>query len=266
MRRSPAQLGFLVLALIGALAAPARAQMFSPELLTELLTELMYREGNARFTFSGYYARWENPFRVRVTRYSDLLGQRVTRGFRLIADTPASPLFEGKYSLNRRLRVGFWYNPIRGERLQKTVRVAENFEPLNLERNTDLGDLHVIYIGPRGLATQFGYYREHGRIRDRTNGTRRDYSLQSWNLWLTQRLDVFLPEQLLSARLDAQAIPFISAGYHPASGMNRAVSILTGIAVIHQERYSLSGTLWLFDVTHPEHTAMRVTGGLVIWF
>jgi hypothetical protein len=245
-----------------AFCGAARAQSFEPPVPTERVLVLLDREGNVRFTLSSYYTAWENPFRISVSTSSALLNRTVTRDFRLTASTPASPLFEGTYQVSRNWGVGFWYNPIRGERLQTTVQVAEKFIPLDLDRATDLMDLHAIYSLPRGLSAQVGYYREHGVIRDRSPLPlpRRIYTLNSWNLWLTQRLDVFTRGRLTSRRLEAQVVPFVSAGYHPASGLNRAVSVLTGVAVTYKEQLSLSGSVWLFDLAHP---ATRVTGGLV---
>jgi hypothetical protein len=231
---------------------------------TELVLVLLDREGNVLFTLSGFYTRWENPFKVPVTVFSELLDRPVSREFTLVADTPASPLIEGKYVLSRRWSVGFWYNPIRNERLRQTVRVAEVRYPLNLERDTDLADVHLIYSGKRGLTAQLGYYREKGTIKD-LNGDlpRRDYRLTSWNVWLTQRLDVMVPGRLISDRLDAHFIPFISAGYHTSADLNRAVSVLTGFAITFRERISLSSSVWFFDLSN---IATRVTAGLVIQY
>jgi hypothetical protein len=140
--------------------------------------------------------------------------------------------------------------------------VAEKFIPLDLERDTDLMDFHVIYSLPRGLSAQAGYYREHGTIRDNSPAPlpSRDYTLTSFNFWLTQRLDVFARGRLTSRRLDAQVVPFVSAGYHTASELNHAASILTGIAITFKEQLSLSGSVWWFDLSDP---ATRITGGLV---
>ena len=242
--------------------ATASAQSFEPPVPTERVLVLLDREGNVRFTLSGFYTSWENPFRVSVSTSSALLGRTVTRDFSLTADTPASPLFEGTYQVGRRWGVGFWYNPIRGERLQTTVQVAEKFIPLDLERDTDLMDFHVIYSLPRGLSTQLGYYREHGTIDDRSALPlpSRDYTLNSWNVWLTQRLDVFTRGRLNSPRLDAHLVPFVSMGYFPASSLNHATNVLTGIALTYREQLSLSASVWWFDLDNP---ATRITGGLV---
>jgi hypothetical protein len=246
------------------IAGPGRAQSFGPPVPTELVLVLLKRDANVRFTLSAFYTAWENPFQVTASVRSDLLNRRVTQTFKLFPSTPASPLFEGTYVLNRHWGVGFWYNPIRGERLQQTVGVAEKFVALDLERNTDLADFHVMYYGPRGLAAQLGYYHESGTIHDRgpNPAPDRDYTLNSFNAWLTQRLDVFFRDRLTSDRLDAHLVPFVSAGYHPASGLNHAASVLTGVALTFSEKISLSGSVWLFDVGG--NTATRVTGGVVI--
>lgn len=257
---------FAFLLLTFAFCEAAGAQSFGPPVPTELVLVLLDREGNVRFTLSGFYAAWQNPFQVTASVRSNLLNRRVTKTFRLFAATPSSPLLEGTYVLSRRWGVGFWYNPIRGERLQQTVGVAEKFVALDLERDTDLADLHVMYYAPHGLTAQVGYYREQGTIRDRSPNPApsRNYTLHSFNVWLTQRLDVFFPGRLTYDRLDAHLIPFISAGYHPSSDLNHAASILTGVAVTFSEKISLSGSVWLFDVGG--NTATRITGGLVMQY
>src|SRR5207249_825607 len=153
-----------------------------------------------------------------------------------IGDTPASPLFEAKYNLSRHWSLGLWYNPIRGERIHKTVQPS-NFDvpyQIDLSRDTDLGDFHVIYYGPKGLTGQLGYYRETGTIHNRAVSPQQssDYTLISWNAWVTKGFDFKVRGRELT--------PFISAGYHPSSGLNHATSILTGIAYTFNERVSLS--------------------------
>src|SRR5438132_437315 len=108
--------------LIVASAAPARAQTFGPPLLGEVIYQLEDREGNVRFTLSAYYTRWENPFRFLLTVQSPTRPYNNVSGvFRLLANTPASPLVEGAYALNRHWGIGFWFNPIRGEELHTTA-------------------------------------------------------------------------------------------------------------------------------------------------
>jgi hypothetical protein len=242
-----------------------RAQSFEPPVSTQRLLVLLDQEGSARFTLVGYYTAWVNPFRVSVSTSSAVANRVVTRNFRLTASTPASPLFGGTYLLSRRWGVGFWYNPVRDERLQTTVQVAEKFIPLDLQRDTDLMDVHVVYLAPHGLAAQVGYYREHGTIRDlgALPLPPRDYTLNSYNFWVTQRLDVFFRGRLVNPRLDAHLIPFISAGYHPAGGLDHAASILAGVTLTFKDRISLSGSIWQFDLARP---ATRITGGLGIQF
>jgi hypothetical protein len=222
---------------------------------TELILVLLDKSGHTRFTLGAYAAQWENPFRVKVVTFSPALEEVVSQKVRATASTPASPLFEGSYTVSRRWSVGFWYNPIRSERLRKSVQLADSIVDLNLERHTDLADLHVIYYAPRGLSAQIGYYHESGTIHDRSSARLpdRDYTLVSWNAWVTQRLDVRARGRIIT--------PFVSFGYHPSTGLEHAVSFLTGAAVTFNERISLSGTLWLFDLSRP---ATRITGGLVV--
>jgi hypothetical protein len=257
----------LLLFLATSIAAPVRAQSFGPPVPTELVLVLLDREGSVRFTLSSYYAQWQNPFQGKVTAFSPALRRRITVPFRLLGATPSSPLFEGNYVLSRRWSVGFWYNPIRGERLEQTVQVAERFVALNRERDTDLADVHLMYYGHHGMTAQLGYYHESGTIQNRGSArlvSRRDYTLVSWNFWLTQRLDVFTHGRLTSDRLDAHLIPFVSLGYHTSSGLKHATSVLTGVAVTFSEKISLSGSVWLFDLLGD--TATRITGGLVIQY
>jgi hypothetical protein len=232
----------------------AQGQSFGPPVRSEVILQFFDSQKNVRFTLAAYYASWENPFRATITTVSPALGfQRVSRSVRIIPDTPASPLFEGTYTISKRWRVGFWYNPIRGERIQQSVQVADVPVSLNLERDTDLMDLHVTYYGYRGLSAQLGYYRESGTIHDRsaTPQPDRDYGLVSWNVWVTQPWEVHVRGRLLT--------PFISFGYHPSNGLNHAVSFMTGAGLTLTERWSLSGSVWLFDLSH---AATRVTGGV----
>jgi hypothetical protein len=247
----------LTLLVVGPLAPTAQAQSFGPPVPGRLLLVLLDKEGNVRFTLGSYYASWENPFRVRLTTFSPALGQVVSRRISIVGDTPASPLFEGTYVLSPRWSIGFWYNPIRGERLRKTVQIADSIAVVNLERDVDLVDLHAIYYGPRGLSAQVGYYREQGTIFDRnsTVGLQSKYKLQSLNLWLTQRLDVRWRKRLIT--------PFVLVGYHTASEMERPLSLMYGFGVTFNERLSLSGSLWRFDLSRP---ATRITMGLVYRF
>jgi hypothetical protein len=257
----------MVLLLGGPALQPARGQSFGPPVPTDLVLVLLDREGNVRFTLSGYYAHWQNPFQVTAAAISATDCMTHLQKVRTFAKTPASPLFEGQYVLSRRWSVGFWYNPIRGERLNTVVfvKAAQNFAPVNVGRDTDLADVHAIYHGPHGLAAQLGYYHESGTYRDLSSqpAVRTDYTLVSWNFWLTQRLDVFTRGRLTSDRLDAHLIPFVSLGYHASSGLKHATSVLTGVAVTFGEKISLSGSVWLFDL---RNTATRITGGLVIQF
>jgi hypothetical protein len=249
-----AALPFAFCVLTFAFIAPARAQSFGPPVQANVILQFFDRQGNARFTLGTYYAQWENPFRVAVTTVSPALNfQPVSGTFRLVGETPASPLFEGTYTLSRRWRVGFWYNPIRGERLRKVVQVADVPIALDLSRDTDMGDLHVVYYGPRGLSAQVGYFRERGKVQDRSDerlpSTR--YTRVSWNFWVTQRLDAHVRGRLVT--------PFLSAGYHPASSLEYPVSLQPGIGVVLNEHLSLSGSVWFFNL---KHSFTRVTGGL----
>ena len=237
-----------------AFCSPARAQSFGPPVQTEVILQFFDRHGNARFTLATYYAQWQNPFRIGVTTVSPALNfQPVSGNFRLVGDTPASPLFEGTYTLSRRWRVGLWYNPIRGERLRKTVQVADVIIPLDLERSTDMGDLHAVYYGPRGLSGQIGYFRERGKVSDRSAERlpSSSYTRVSWNFWVTQRLDAHVRGRLVT--------PFVSVGYHPASSLDYPVSLQPGVAVVFNDRLSASSSVWLFDL---KQTYTRVTGGL----
>jgi hypothetical protein len=246
-------IALFLLVLLSTLAPlPAHAQRFFPTLPAAQLFVVKDRHGNPRFILALYAAQWENPFRVTVRTITIPQGQLVSGTFRVVASTPTSPLIEGSYALSRRWSVGLWYNPIRGERLQKTVFLAGLPHSLNLDRDTDLGDLHVVYDAPHGFSAQIGYYRETGTIHDRNQNININETLQSWNFWVTQRLDVRWRKHPVT--------PFISAGYHPSSGLNHAASILTGVAVAFNPRISLSTSLWFFDLANP---ATRVTAGLV---
>jgi hypothetical protein len=244
---------FLLMLLSALTPMPAHAQRFFPTLPTAQLFVVRGRHGIPRFILALYAAQWENPFRVTVKTITIPQGQLVSGTFRVLASTPTSPLFEGSYMLTRRWSAGFWYNPIRGERLQKTVFLAGLPHSLNLDRDTDLADLHVAYDAPHGLSAQIGYYRESGTIHDLNQNLATKETVQSWNFWVTQRLDARWHTHLIT--------PFVSAGYHPSAGLNHAVSILTGVAVTLNDRFSLSTSVWFFDLSNP---ATRVTAGLVV--
>jgi len=108
---------FLLLPGLG--SEPARAQRF--------FAEGVVLVGEPRFTLTLQYASWENPFHVIVSVPGgpEVDFGRVSRTVRVVADTPASPLLEAEYRLGSRWRAGFWFNPIRGERLRQTVQVAD---------------------------------------------------------------------------------------------------------------------------------------------
>jgi hypothetical protein len=124
-----------------------------------------------------------------------------------------------------------------------------------VDRDADLADLHLAYIGPRGTSLQLGYYREKYDARDLDLQTRQQQTLTSWNFWVTQQLDVRIREATLT--------PFLSLGYHPSSDLEGAVSLLSGATLAVHRRLDLTGSVWLFDLADP---ASRVTGGLVYWF
>src|SRR4051794_12654531 len=148
---------------------PVQAQSFGPPVRSEVILEFFDSQHNVKFTLAAYYTSWQNPFRTTITTVSPALGfQRVSRTVRIVGDTPASPLLEGTYTISKQWRVGFWYNPIRGEKIRQMVQVVDVPVTVNLERDTDLMDLHVVYYGPRGLSAQLGYYRESGTIMDRS--------------------------------------------------------------------------------------------------
>jgi hypothetical protein len=209
-----------------------------------------------RLRVGAYLALWENPFLVDVP-YTDPDLNPMTRTFRLVPDTPPSPLIEATYRLNRRWSVGLWYNPIRGEQLRATVRVAGQARRLELERDADLADLHLLYTGPGGLSAQLGYYRERDRIRQRTTQgvIPIDDTLVSWNFWVAQQLTA----RLRGCRLT----PYVSMGYHAGADLGDAVSFQGGVALEISQRLKLSGSVWLFDLSH---TATRVTSGLAYEF
>jgi hypothetical protein len=121
----------------------------------------------------------------------------------------------------------------------------------------------------RGLSAQLGYYHERGTIHltdrnpmpgGKTMVSRAEYRLGSWNVWLTQRLDVFWKNRLVVDRLYSQVVPFVSAGYYPSASLNHATSVLAGVGITYRDRLSLSGSVWVFDLAHP---ATRITAGLV---
>lgn len=261
---------WLVWLLIGLSAlccgVPAGAQTFGPPVATELVLVLLDREGNVRLTLAGYYAGWQNPLRgtVITTVGSGSRREQIQERVTLPSETPVSPLFEATYVLSRRWSVGLWYNPIRNERWQQTVTIQRRAQVfVNVERDVDLGDLHVTYYGPRGLSGQIGYYREHGAFR--LNRAPEIYTRVGWNLWLNQRLDLLFRNRLtterLGRRLMIQFVPFVSVGYHASRDLHHSASVLAGLGVTFNDRISLSGSVWLFDLAHP---STRITGGLVI--
>jgi hypothetical protein len=254
---------FLLLACCS--TAPTGAQSFSP-VGSMVFVELRDRHGNSRFTLATYATQWptSTPWTIRLTTFNFETLEIVSATFRGFADNrPVSPLMEAVYLLSPRWSVGFWYNPIRGEQLHRRVQLP-NFDQavdLNLQRNTDLADLHLIYHGPRGLTGQVGYYRENGTLwrRDIPERLSGDYVLQSWNLWLTQRLDVRWRNRLIT--------PFVAVGYHTASDLGRPLSAQLGLALTMNERLSLAASVWWFDLSdRPPGTSTRITTGLVYRF
>jgi hypothetical protein len=251
----------LVLLLSGLMVPAVQAQSFGPPVSPDLLLVLLDRQGNVRFTLSAYNATWESPFRVRVDTFSYALLQPVSGQVSLIGEASASPLIEASYYLSRRWAVGLWYNPIHDSSKAKYVQIADVPLLVKISRDANLGDLHVMYYGPYGLTAQLGYYREDGtyHVQSRVpvpNSEVRKFSSddtqRSLNLWVSERLDVHAKRYLIQ--------PFVSVGYHSSSSLNHAVSILTGVALTLNAKLSLSGSVWLFDLSH---AATRITAGLV---
>jgi hypothetical protein len=244
--------------LAGLMAREGAAQSFGPPLLGEVLFRLLDREGHPRWTLSAYYAGWENPFSIQTLKYSPRCREElpIRRQVRIAA--PASPLLEASYALSARWSLGAWYNPVSGDRIVLSgptgcERFPRESYSLDLDLDTEIADFHAIYQGPRGLLAQVGYYREHKTFRDPARTVDAgSATLVSWNVWLTQRLDVPVGCTLVT--------PFVSTGYHPSSALNHAVSVMTGLAVTLGDRFSLSGSVWWFDLAN---AATRVTGGLV---
>jgi hypothetical protein len=258
-----ALLPWLALLLTGLSAPAARAQSFGPPLLGEVLYQIQDREGWTRFTLEVYVAQWQNllPLTLRnrppvpaSVRLAQTNTDPSTRDIQLVITSPPSPLFEATYGLGRHWSLGLWYNPIRDEHVQKDLKIQGASYRLSLDRSTDLADAHLAYYASRGLSAQLGYYREGGTLHNiNLPGQRRkDYGLVSWNIWITQRLDVRWRCQVLT--------PFLSVGYHPATSLHSASSVLTGVATTIGDRLSISVSVWQFNLAHP---ATRFTGGLV---
>jgi hypothetical protein len=242
--------------LLGSGTPPAHSQLYFAEDSKPTAIALQRAEDGSRFTLSAYYAQWQNPYRFRVTIVDPVTSVSTTRSVRLVADTSSSPLVEAGYRPARRWRIGFWYNPVRGERLTEQIRVGGTPVDLNLERDADLADLHVVYTTPTGTSVQLGYYWESftARLVGSDLPPQKD-TFSSWNLWLAQQFSVPVQRYTL--------IPFFSVGYHTSDALNQAVSLQAGATFSLQRHFDLSGSIWLFDLSN---TARRITGGLVYWF
>jgi hypothetical protein len=243
----------IFLFLVGWLS-PAQAQSFGPPLLGEVIYQLQDREGNVRFTLGAYAAQWQNTLRATVTiQFANTTPmQRTFRG----GSTTFGPLLEGTYSLSRHWSIGFWYTRISNDRLTRVIPIDGQLPRLvDVEREGDLADLHVVYQWPQGTSAQVGFFYDRSTIHFRSpSQPDRRVTLRSWNVWLTQRLDVRARCWLIT--------PFISAGYHPGPDLEDAKSIFTGIALTFDERISLSGSVWWLGITRPD-PLKRVTVGLV---
>jgi hypothetical protein len=247
-----------VLALLGglltAVGGPAGAQSFGPPVKSAVILEFFDSKGNTRFTLATFYAQWKNPFRTTIKTVSPALGfVPVSRQVTLAGDPRASALFEGTYTASKRWRIGFWYNPVRGERLKALVQVVDVPVNVDLERDTDLMDLHAVYYGPNGLSAQLGYYQERGTLHDRSpeQVPSVKYRRSSPNLWVTKAWELRAGDRLVT--------PSVSLGYHSSSDLDRAVSLMTGAGVSFNERFSASGSIWLFDFPR---NRTRVTAGV----
>lgn len=240
--------------LLLAAGTPVRAQSFGPPVKTAVILEFFDSQGNTRFTLSTYYAQWKNPFQMTVRTVSPALGfLPVSRQVTLVGEPRASMLFEGTYTINQRWRVGFWFNPVRGERIRALIQVVDVPVNVDLERDSDLMDLHAIYYGPKGLSAQLGYYRERGTVRDRNPSPvpSARYRRSSPNAWVTKAWELRAGERLIT--------PSVSLGYHSSSDLERAVSVMTAAGVSFNERFSASGSVWLFDFPR---NRTRITAGV----
>jgi len=239
----------------------AHSQALTPDVHPEdhLALPDVWKDG--RFLLSAYCTWWQNPYRVTLSATSIVPPppHSVSRTVRVVGDTPASPVVEVTYAPSQHWRAGIWYNPIRGEHLGSHVKLAPDQNVhLNLDRDVDLADLHVRYLWPHGLSVQIGYYREHGTVRGDLNmvsQSGRDYTLVSWNFWLTK--------QLVRQVFRRPTILFFETGYHPSSGLNHAASLLAGSAISLNGHLRFSSSVWLFDLARP---ATRITAGFAYQF
>lgn len=244
----------LLVGLLTAGGAPARAQSFGPPVKSAVILEFFDSKGNTRFTLATFYAQWKNPFRTTIKTVSPALGfAPVSRQVTLAGDPRASALFEGTYTASQRWRIGFWYNPVRGERLKALVQVVDVPVSVDLDRDTDLMDLHAVYYGPNGLSAQLGYYQERGTLRDRSPAQVPSvkYRRSSPNVWVTKAWELRAGDRLVT--------PSVSLGYHSSSDLDRAVSVMTAAGVSFNERFSASASVWLFDFPR---NRTRITGGI----
>jgi hypothetical protein len=243
----------LLLLLLAVAASKGSAQSFSPPLPPEWLVVVWGRGENSRFTLAVYSAQWRNLLHIPLNVVSPSLEGRVTRTVRTGSQ---GALFETTYRLNRRWSLGLWYNPIE-TRVQESFLVAG--VPVNLDfgQEADLVDLHLIYSAGRGLLTQVGHFREYGTLTIFSAAGRpsRDYTRQSWNVWVTQQIRGRWQNRLL--------VPFVSVGYHPSSDLDQVRSAMVGLTASLNSRLSLSGSVWRL---YSSQSVTRTTAGLVYRF
>jgi hypothetical protein len=228
----------VLLVLSGLRIAPARAQRFFP---------ILPPDPKERLQVGTFRSKWDFPSQ----KYPDFVVRKRSN---------YSLLITADYFVTRRLSVGGWWHDLAGT---YNVSGHPDYKPNEViaDFSGKLRDLHVTHYlsDARGSvwSVQAGYNTVQIEQRLRGGGRKDTMTLRGPNFW------IYRSEQVGGRSLKQHRHlihVFVGVGYFPSADFRYASSAMLGGSVDLSPRYSVSGSVWLFDLND---AAVRTTVGLV---